>query len=184
SGVVSAFLYGGVLRVYSEAAAPLSWRVFFGGCWRWFGCFLALGLLQAIIFSLGVLILVPLALFVSSQLGVWVGALALLALLFLWGVWVAFFEITRTQAIAANTRNPFRALKCALGFFFRHSGSLIAFYILALLVLLGLHGLFRLVLLPLVPLAAVLPALLIQQAFILLRLLVRAARLAGLMDLH
>jgi hypothetical protein len=183
-GVVSAFLYGGMLRAYREAAVPLGWRAFFGGCWRWFGCFLALGMLQAIFFSLGALILVLLALLAAARLGLWIGALALVILLSLWGIWVAFFEITRFQAIAANTRNPFRAIQCGVVFIFRHPGQVTLFYTLALLVLLGLHGLFRLVLLPLIPPAAVFPALFIQQVYIFLRLLARAARLAGLMELN
>ena len=54
---------------------------------------------------------------------------------------------------------------------------------ITIVVLLGLHGLYRLVVLPIIPEAVVVPALLAQQSFILLRLLARAGRLSGLVDL-
>jgi hypothetical protein len=171
-----------VLCEYGQLPGTLRWKGFLNGCWRWFGCYLVLGFFQAVLFGLGMLSLVPLALWVSARLGLAAGALALLFLILLWSGWFVFFEVTRVQAVAADTRNPFRAMQKGGIFLFRRFGYVVGFYFLALLVLLGLHGLFRLVLIPLVPFNALLPALLVQQAFILLRLLAYASRLAGLME--
>lgn len=179
-GVISAFLYGGLLSIFRAPADPFRWRVFFGGCWHWLGCYLLLGLGQAVLFILGLVVLGALAVWAVVRLGGWGAALALPILLAALAGWVVFFEVTRVKAVVTTTRNPFRAAGFGARFLARHPGQILLFYALAFLALAALHGLYRWGILPLVPTTAVLPALAVQQSFILLRLLARAARLAGL----
>jgi hypothetical protein len=179
-GVVSAFLYGGALRAYCEAPAPFRLGRFLAGCWRWFGAFLLLGFLQAGLFVAGLLPLALLALGLGARLGPAGSLLAGLFVALLLAAWLLVFETARVQTVASGRRNPFRGLARAFSALFRRPGTLLAFYSLALLGLLALHALYRLVLLPLAPQDSLLPALLVQQSFIVLRLLARAVRLAGL----
>lgn len=179
-GVISAFLYGGALFIYRAGAEPFRWRAFFSACWRWWGCYLLLGLVQAVLFLLGLFVLVTLAVWAVMSLGGWGVALALPVLLAALSGWVVFFEVARVKAVVTVTRNPFRAAVFGVKFLTRHPGQLLLFYGLAFMALTVLHGLYRWGILLLVPPTAVLPALAAQQSFIFLRLLARAARLAGL----
>lgn len=66
-----------MLRVYREPVGSLGWKGFASACWRWFGCYLGIALFQAVLFSLGLLFLVPLLLWAGIWPGWVVGALAL-----------------------------------------------------------------------------------------------------------
>jgi len=179
--VVFAFLDGGALMVYREAPAPFRLSRFLAGCLKWFGAFLALGALQAGLFLAGFLPAALLALRLAARAGLWgalsAGLLAALAL----AAWLALFETARVWMAAADCRNPLRALRRAAVLLLRRPAALAGFYAAALFGLLALNALFRLVFLPAVPQELILPAVLAQQSFILLRLLARAARLAGLL---
>ncbi len=182
-GGISAFLYGGALLTYREAPEPFKLTRFLSGCWNWFGAFLLLGFLQAGLFLVGLLPAGLLALGLGARAGLWgsllTGLLAALGL----AAWLILFETARARMVTSNQRNPFSGLRQALAQLWRSPGTLLSFYALALLGLLALHAIYRLVLLPLLPLDQVLPALLLQQSFIFLRLLARAARLGGLMEM-
>jgi hypothetical protein len=142
-----------------------------------------MGFLQAVLFMLGLAILVPLVLLAFARLGPWAGGVALVVLLLVFILGVILLEITRVQAVSIGTRNPFRAFARAAGLIAQQGMKVASFYALAFAALLGLHALFRLAILPLTPAEVLLPALLAQQAFLLLRLFARAGRLAGLVKL-
>lgn len=182
-GMISAFLYGGMLLVYREAPAPFRVKRFLAGCWHWFGAFLLLGFLQAGLLLVGLLPVILLVFGLGARAGLWgilpAGLLTALGL----ATWLILFETASTRMGTSGRRNPFVGLRQALAFFRQHPGTLLSFYALALFGLLALHALYRLVLLPLAPLDLVVPAVLVQQSFILLRLFARAARLAGLVKM-
>lgn len=181
-GLVSAFLYGGVLRAYITPELP-GWGAFLSGCWRWFGCFLFLGFFQTIIFVPGFAFLGVLVLLAFTRVGAWAGVLALAFCGIAFVIWVIFFEVARVQAVVIKTRNPFRAFVRAARLMAYQARKIAGFYALALGALIGVHALFRLGILPHIPLDLLLPALVVQQAFVLLRLFMRAGRLAGLVEL-
>lgn len=207
-GVVSAFLYGGMLLAYSESAAKdrlaawraaagvadetnlaaepqaerLSPRRFLWGCWHWFGGYLALALIQALLFFGVAFLTVTLAVFLF-RLGPagTAGGIALLVVVLV--LWLMLFELARVRMVLNGTRNPFRGIGLAFGDLFRRPLALLAFYTAALLVLLAVQVVFRLFINPNVPLELLLLAVLVQQGFILLRLFLTGARLAGLVEL-
>lgn len=185
-GVVSAFLYGGVLLSYKEAGPSQAqgFRLgrFLWGCGRWFLSFLALGIIQAVLFLLLFVPLVFLAVFLGrfGTVGIAAGA-ALVVLFALLGLMV--FELARVRLVLNDSRNLFRALGQAFVDLFRRPLTLLGFYAAALLLLLGVQALFRLVINPNAPLDVLPLALLVQQGFLLVRLFCRALRLAGLMSL-
>lgn len=207
-GVVSAFLYGGMLLAYSESAASdrlaawrsaagladqtnlaaepqaerFSLRRFLWGCWHWFGGYLALALIQALLFFGAAFLTVTLAMFLFRQgpAGT-AGGIALLVVVLV--LWLMLFELARVRMVLNGTRNPFRGIGLAFGDLFRRPLALLAFYTAALLVLMAVQVVFRLFINPNVPLELLLLALLVQQGFILLRLFLTGARLAGLVDL-
>ncbi len=182
-GIISAFLYGGALLVYRESPAPFHLRRFLSACWRWFGAFLLLGFLQAALLLIGLLPAILLVLGLGVRSSPWgmlpAGLLAALGL----ASWLILFETARARMAASNRRNPLVGLRQVLGLLRQRPRALLSFYALALFGLLGLHLLYRLVLIPLAPLDMVVPAVLVQQSFILLRLFARAARLAGLVKM-
>jgi hypothetical protein len=182
-GLISAFLYGGVMRIYSEAPEPFGWGRFFSASWHWFPAFLFLASFQAVLFLL--LVLPPSVLLFgllsrAEIWGVWLAAALVLGLI---SVWVVIFELARVHLVALNTRNPFRGLARAFSLLFRHPLPILIFYAISLSGLLLIHLLFRFGLLPVVPLALFPAAFIVQQLFIFARLFARAVRIAGLMAL-
>ncbi len=183
--IVPAFLNGGVLLVLVEALAPeaapgpFRLRRFFWGCWHWFAPFLLLDALFTLVWLLALLPLVIGFGMAMARLGAW-GSLLLplpgLILLF----WVALVELTHVCAVQEMRRNIFYALGQALHLIWRRPLAIFALYFLSLLLLLALHLVFRSLLLPRLPLAFWPLTLVVQQAFIVLRLGVKAARLGGL----
>lgn len=178
-GLVSAFLYGGVLLTYREAPQPFRLGRFFWGCWHWFGGLLVLALVQALLF---LFIFAPLAvgLFYLGTLGAAAQVIALILAVLLLTLWTMLFELARVRMIVTGTRNPFLGIGRAFGQFFRRPLALLGYYGAALLVLLVVQALFRWGINPNVPLGMLLLALLVQQGFVALRLFARAMRMAGL----
>lgn len=176
--IPAAAVSGGALLVYAEAPQPFRWRRFWWGCWHWFGVFLLLGLAQGL---LTLALFLPLILaggFAMAAAGwtLWI-VLPLLALLAV--VWLAWMEGARLFAVAGGTRNVAAGFGRAVAATFRRPLLFGGFYVLAALLLFGLHALFRLGLMPVLPLHWWLLVLVLQQAFILSRLLARASRWAG-----
>jgi hypothetical protein len=175
----AAFLNGGLLLTYHEAPAEFRWRRFLWGGWHWWGTFLVLGLIQALgaVLTLGALAAV--AALLAGLLGSWVvwpvaAAGGLAAFLGLgWAEWA------RIVAVAEDTRNPLQALGRAARFLRRRPGPAAGLYGLSLLLAALLHAIYRLGLMPLLPLEKWLLVLAVQQSFVLGRLAIRLARLAG-----
>lgn len=178
-GFVSAFLYGGVLLAYQEAQPGFRFGRFLWGCWHWFGAYLALGLLQALVFF-GLCL--PVSSLVIFLFGIGPAGIAVAAggLLLLAWLWLMVFELARVRLVLNDTRNPFRGIGQGFGDLFRRPLPLLGFYAAALLLLLGVQAIFRLVINPNAPLDMLVVALVVQQGFILSRLFCRALRLAGL----
>lgn len=177
-----AFLTGGILVTYRDAPLPFSGRSFLAGCWRWFGAFLLLGLVQAVSLAGGVLLALLAAGLVAAISSRLVGVV-LVASLLLVGVWLVVLEYTRLLAVAQGTRNVVRTLFEALGFVTRQPLAVLAVYGPALLLLGLLHLGYGLGLAPYLPPAWWPLVVLVQQVFILARLAARLARLAGGMAL-
>jgi len=175
----TAFLTGGVLLAYAESPSPFRLRRFLWGCWRWFGAFLLLGLVQGIVFAALLLVAVVVSATLIAALGGW-PAWVLLPLLALFAaIWLALFEYTRIVAVVEGTRNVARTFGWAVRFLFRRPLALVGLYGLALLLLGLVHVLFRWGLLAHLPLTWWPLVLAAQQAFVLARLWARLVRLAG-----
>lgn len=175
-----AFLTGGVLATYRDAPLPFSWRRFLGGCWRWFGVFLLLGLVQALALAGGVLLALVMA-GLAGAIGGWLAALVIAVALLLAVLWLVALEYTRLLAVARGTRNLARTFFEAMAFVGRQPLAVLAVYGPALLLLALLHLGYGLV--PYLPPVWWPLVLLAQQVFILARLAARLIRLAGGMAL-
>jgi hypothetical protein len=197
-GIASAFLYGGVLVTYkvtqpgsrlggelvdgNETPPKFRLRDFLCGCWHWFGAFLALGIIQALLFVGMCFLLITLVIFLARLGPPGIAASVAIVLLAAW-LWLMVFELARVRLVLNDTRNPFRGLWLSIGDLFHRPLPLLAFYAAALLLLLVVQAVFRLGINPRVPLEALIPALIVQQGFILVRLFCQALRLAGLMEM-
>jgi hypothetical protein len=178
----AAFLNGGVLLTYAEVPSSFRWRRFLWGCWHWFGAFLLLGAVQGIVSIALSVPVIGAVLGIIAAVGGWlawlvVPPLALVALL-----WLALMECARVVAVVGQTRSDFRALGGAVRFIFRGFRNFLAvigLYGLALLLLGLLHALYRWGLMPHLPLDWWPLVLVVQQAFILVRLWARLVRVAG-----
>jgi apolipoprotein N-acyltransferase len=182
------FLNGGLLLTYVEAVRrkaqgqdPLPFRLrrFLWGCWHWWGAFLLLGVIQGFAFALIVLPSIIVGVLAVSAVGYWLAwvVLPLLGLLVVLGL--VLVEWIRILAVVTGTRNLFRAFGQAVRFVFRHLLPVTGLYGLSLLLVAVLHAVYRLGLMPVLPLDWWPLVLLVQQTFILARLLTRVARLAG-----
>jgi hypothetical protein len=174
----SALMSGGLLLIYSEAPQPFRSRRFLWGCWHWFGSFLLLGLVQA--FGL-ILALLPtlLLLMPAARVGRWLAWLIVAGLVLWIALWLVLLEYSRIEAVVGRTRNSARAFGRAVRFVFRHPLPVAGLYLLTLVLAGMLHALFRLGLLPSLPLNQWLLVFLVQQIFMLARLVLRLVRLAG-----
>jgi hypothetical protein len=173
------FLTGGALLTYAEAPQPFRWRRFLWGCWRWWGPFSLLSLVQAGVSIVLFLPLVAVAVGAVAAVGRWLAWLAVPLLGLVAALWLALVECTRAIAVLEETRNVIRALVAAARFIFRHFPALAGLYGPMLLLLILLHALYRWGLAPRLPLAWWPLVLIVQQAFILARLWARLARIAG-----
>lgn len=173
------FLGGGLLLTYLEAPQPFRLRRFLWGCWRWFGAFLLLGLVQGGAALLLFTALGALAVALAIGVGAWTAWATVPLLVCSAALWLAWSELSRVAAVAGATRNVARAALDAARFLFRHLRAAALLYGAALALLLLVHALFRLVLLPLLPLDFWPLAMVGQQLFILARLWARLVRLGG-----
>lgn len=178
-GIASAFIWGGVLLTYQEAPRPFNLLRFLWGCWHWFGTFLLLAVVQAAVF-IATYLLWFVAIGALSQLGQIGLIIGVVLLLLDAGVWVAIFEVAGVQCVVRNTQNAFTGLGRGIRMVFSRFLTVAVFYALALLGLLLVHIVFRGLLIPQLNMAMLIPALIVQQGFILMRLFARAFRLAGL----
>jgi hypothetical protein len=185
-GVISAFLYGGVLLTYREDPAGYNTRFsvgrFLWGCWRWFGAYLVVGLVQALLFMVIIVPLGVLVFFLTRMGPIGLAAGVALALLVVFA-WLAVFELTRVRLVRDSIRNPFRAFGRGLRELFHRPLALLVFYAAALIVLVLVQVIFRFGINQRVPLDWLILAAAVQQGFILLRLFCQAMRLAGLMSI-
>ncbi|MEM7118729.1 MAG: hypothetical protein AAF614_40300 [Chloroflexota bacterium] len=177
--VSHAWLKGGILFVYQQAPAEFQWRPFFRACWRWFFPFLLAGFLQASV----TLVMIALILATMGPLAgaagswVWWGAVPFVAIGFL--LWLAVGELTAVYAVAQNTHNIFRTFFQAFGFVATHLLTIFSLYIPTILVLLAVHALFRYGIHPELPRLWWPLVLLVQQLFIISRLVLRLWRFAA-----
>jgi hypothetical protein len=173
------FLTGGALLTYAEAPRPFRWRRFLWGCWRWWGPFSLLSLVQAGVSAVLFLPLVAVAVGAVAAAGRWLAWLAVPLLGLVAALWLALVEYARAIAVLEETRNVIRALMAAARFILRHFPALAGLYGPMLLLLILLHALYRWGLAPHLPLAWWPLVLVVQQVFILARLWARLARMAG-----
>ena len=173
-----AFLSGGLLLTYAEAPQPFRWRRFLWAGWHWWGAFLVLALIQALVFLVLLLLAVPLVL-AASAAGGWPGWVAAAGLALLALLWLVLMECTRILAVLGGTHNILRAFGAALRFILRRPLPVAVLYGLVLLLVGLAHLLYRQGIMPYLPLDWWPVVLLVQQSFILLRLGSRLVRLAG-----
>lgn len=188
----TAFLTGGVLLTYAEAplsfiglgTVPFRWRRFLWGCWRWFGVFLLLSVVQAAVSTVLFVPIVGAAIGAIAFVGGWLAWIVVPLLVFFAVLWLALMEYVRIAAVVSQTRHIFQAFTRAVRFVFQNLPVVAGLYGLALLLLGLLHALYRWGLLPHLPLDWWPVVLVVQQAFILARLWARLVRLAGGMALY
>lgn len=179
AGLPATFLSGGALLTFAEAPMPFRWRRFLWGCWHWWGAFLLLSAVQGIVSVL----FVPFTgavMGVAAAVGSWLTwiVVPLLALFVL--LWLAVVEFMRVAAVVGQTRNVFDALgKVVRLVNFRNFLAVVGLYVLALLLLGLFHALYRRGLRPILPLDWWPLVLVVQQAFVLVRLWARLVRMAG-----
>jgi hypothetical protein len=157
---------------------PFSWKRFFEACWRYWGAFLLLGLVQTL---LSLLVIFPLLVvfLILVSLAFWSAILLVPAFLWLIVLWTGFIELGQVYLVAGERRGLGVALRSALRLLRQRMGSLTVYYLLSLGLLLAIHLVFRAGLFPHLPLAFWPLVLIFQQAFVFLRLWARASRLAG-----
>jgi hypothetical protein len=170
------WLEGGTLAEYA-AAQPLSWRAFAQAGWRWFGVFLALNLIGAVLVVVigGVTLLLAVFAYLRAPALGWTIGGAGLAVTGLVATWI---EMARAIAVTQNRGNAFHALGDAARALFRQAASFFALVGVGL-VLYGLLYLAYRWLMDILPLHWWLATLLIQQAHTILRLGIRLTRQAG-----
>jgi hypothetical protein len=172
---------GGLLLAFKEAPGAFGWRRFLWGCWHYWGAFLLLGLVQTL---LTLLVCIPIVIIFSVVIRLIPMSAILAAPVLLVGLiwWTAIFELGQVCLVAGEKRNIGSALRIGIKTLFHRILPLTGYYVLSLVVLLALHLVFRVGLLPRLPLAFWPLVLIVQQAFICLRLWSHASRLAGDME--
>jgi hypothetical protein len=173
-----AFLHGGLLLTYAEAPQPFRWRRFLWGGWHWWGAFLLLGAVQGAVSAVLLLLTATIAGIVAA-LGTWAVWIAAPLLVLLSMLGLALLEFTRAFAIVDGTCNLAQAFGRATSLVLRRPLAVGLLYGLSFLLVGLLHAVFRLGLFPYLPLEMWPLVLVAQQAFIVLRLGTRLARLAG-----
>lgn len=171
----SAFLHGGAWLTLHEYPQPFSLKRFLWGGAHWYGSFWVLGVAE----GLGSLSLAAALAFLVPLVAGWSRELSWALLLMVAGVSLVGFmlcELAGAALIVKGTRNPFSAFHTAAQWLGSSPPALHLTYGVTLFALLFIHLLFRFGLFPVVPLAVWPLALLVQQAFILLRLLARLWR--------
>jgi hypothetical protein len=170
------WLEGGTLAEYT-APQTLSWRAFAQAGWRWFGVFLALNLMGAVLVAViggATLLLTVFAYTLTPALGWTIAGVGLASA----GLVATWIEIARAVALTQNERRIFHALGGAARALFRQAAPLMALAVGGL----ALYGLLYLAhrwLMGVLPLHWWLPTLLIQQVYTLIRLGIRLTRQSG-----
>jgi hypothetical protein len=118
-------------------------------------------------------------LLIGFSLSTLLGGLILILAFLVLGLWLAFFELSRVSLAAREDHRIVNSLTSASSILGHKPWLLLGYYLLSLLGLLVIQILFRLGLFPRMPLAFWPLVLLLQQAFVILRLWSRAARYAG-----
>lgn len=175
----AAFLNGGLLLTYVEHPQPFRWRRFLWGCWRWWGTFLLLGVLQGFAVAMILLPLAVVAAMAAVTAGRWLMWLLVVGTALVAVIGLALVEYTRIIAVKDGTRNLFHAFAGAVRFVLRRPLQVGVLYALSLLLVALLHAIYRLGLMPYLPLDWWPLVLVVQQTFVAARLASRLVRLAG-----
>jgi hypothetical protein len=174
----SAFLSGGVLRMYAEGD-EFRLRRFLRTSWRWFGTLLLVGSLQAV----GTILLFALSFALVgaavAAIGAWMAGLAVALLLLTALLWLAIWELTRVAVVVGERRNVLRAFGRAVIFIVRRPVNVAVLYALSLASWVSLYVVYRWALVPRLPRAWWLFTFALQQAFVTLWLWIRLGRWAG-----
>jgi hypothetical protein len=176
--LISSFLYGGTLGRYLRPGEDFQLHRFFSQCWRWWGKYLLLALVQVVT---GLVILATGGFFFILGLSIspWLGVLVLILALLTLGWWLALFELSRVSLAARDDHSILQSLARSSSLLRRRPWLLLRYYLLSLLGLLAVNFIFRLGLFPVMPLTVWPLVLVLEQAFIILRIWLRAARYAG-----
>jgi hypothetical protein len=178
-----ALLSGGVLAIYASDDR-FGWRRFVQGCRDWFGTFLLLGPVEAIATVLALFPVLVLVVVGVAAVGGWLGWVVVLVLGGGGLVWWATMEMAYVVAVAGGKRSVFGALGRAAGFVIGQPLAVVGLYGPAMLIWALLTALCRWGLRPRIGPGAWVSLFVVQQAFIMVRLLVRLARLAGSVTLY
>jgi len=174
------FLAGGLLSIFAASPKPFRMTYFLRSCWHWFGVFILLSGIQIVatlsLFGIGAGLSAVLII-LRWQWPVWI---LLPVLVLVWLLLVAIFELTRVSAVVNQTRRIIPALREALRLVERRPLALALLYGLTFLGLGCLRVMYRRGVRPALPSGWWWPiALLLQQAYVLVRLWTRLARTAG-----
>ena len=172
---------GGLLMTYKDASDTFQWKRFLWACWHYWGAFLLLGLLETLL-TLLVLIIVLTGFSITVGLIPWSAIILAPVTILVVVLWTGFMELAQVYLVAGENRNIGAALRAALVLLRRRFIPLAIYYFVSLGLLLGLHLIFQIGLFPHMPLAFWPLVLILQQAFIVLRLWAHAARLAGAVE--
>ena len=175
----AAFLSGGVLIIYADSPNPLSWRRFLWGCWRWFGAFLLLGIVQGAVWLGGFLPLVILGAALIANVGGWLAWVIIPSGVLVGVAWLALVEYCGAFMILKQTRNVFRALGEAIRYAAHHPLALAGLYGITLGLLGLVNVLYHFGVFPLLPLTGWPLVFIAWQTFLAARLFLRLARWAG-----
>lgn len=182
AGLPAALLNGGLVLTYVEAPAPWSWQRFTWGCWHWFGAFILLGFIQALLAAVMSVVTVVLMVMVAGEASWLAWALAASLALYL-TVMLALFEVAGVWMASRSSRNIAQAVGAAFRFLLARAIPLAALYAVALGALALVHGFYVWGVWPHLPLAFWPVVLMLQQAFILVRLAARLLRLSSVVAL-
>jgi hypothetical protein len=178
-----AFLSGGVLSTYSKDDG-FSWRRFVRGSLRWFGTFLLLGPAEAAATVLASFLLLVLAVIGFAAGGGWLGWIVVPVFGGAGLLWWATMEMAYVVAVVDERRNVFGVLRRAAGFVLGHPLAVGALYGAAIVIWSLVTVLYRWGLRPRITPGGWLILFSLHQVFIVVRLFLRLARLAGGMRLY
>lgn len=175
----TAFLRGGILATYAKQPNPFAIKYFLKACWHWFGVFILQNILQilSLLLIFGPLIAISIAM--ATYLGAITLWLTLPILCFSLIFWLAQWELTAALAINNNNRNIFQAAIQTVVYLIKSPLTWLSLYIPSLILLLLGHVIYRYGVRPIFPLNGWILLLIIQQLFILWRLIIRLVRYAG-----
>ncbi len=184
--IVSAFVRGGVLGVLNQhvASAERGRGQFTSHAQRYYFSMLMLQMLHGfLIVTLVALVLALVSMVTTLELASQSGVWTIVALGgFVWLLYQIWFEMAAATIIAHRVRNPFVAFWRGMRQFFDQPLRVLGFFLLALLLMAGIQVLFRFGIHPNLPPRLWPLVLVVQQVSILLRLVLRVFRYAGLLS--